>query len=783
MDSRPVSCTRGPLKQIISSYKSHLRSAAANEDSARIVDPFLCLNITCPPGSYDANVEPAKDDVLFINSELLLDIVEQWFNKIYGEVQLTPSKPPTKDRSILKPHGIELLLARHKAPAGSTTVRIPGVAESFRPQPRPAPKVAADNDPHLITSITSNLRSSIAESSRSNNTKMSAEIGNSTTDPIVTPRPRVIASPDLSSSRAYSVPSSTDGNGVESSNDAVLENATRWKGSMYADDEDDEADLEAHLQRRPRSLIEFEQEEDEHLRDVNVSNPWTFAKLNATVRPLGRNKQLHTPCRQIGDAIHSNDPLSDDLPTQVDASFPKNHLTRVRPDRSSPEGAYPTPSPFPFPQKARGKPMGTDVNANILMTPVPSNKGGSKGGALDAWVQKSQGDYMENDHSPDSLHGNEGPPDLPYRRDFISARSLPSGGIPLSEIPDASRQRRRKPVPRRQQQGNIDKPFTPPVRDPNHVWFNVGENPPSKRPQKPRPNNKDHHDSATAPTLILRDDEIEDDERVTAAFAEQPISPMHPDLAITLDYESRKQRATESHRKTLREQAAAAAKFASEDATTSPHQNHLQLTTSSPHKNRQTKAIAALHTSDATSTSSTTALPPFQAERQKNEFAALNPSDPRAYLLRLHQQQASEQIPPTTTSTNATKKSRRQKTALLPLETVTQQSYTGNLTLKLPSSTTTNLHTLEQDIHKCGAWDQYIQSGKQTVAFAHAQGERSQEEEEKEVKRKRLETRVKELVRKTYAVQETSGEGEGERARANIHVDFSKMPQIRAAEK
>ena len=133
-----MSCTRGTLKQIISSYKSHLRSAAPNENNAKISEPFLCLSIACPPGSYDANVEPAKDDVLFANSELLLGIVERLFSNIYGEVQPTPSKPSTKNVPALKPHGIEIMLARKEAPVDSAPASVSPAVGSPIPLPRSA---------------------------------------------------------------------------------------------------------------------------------------------------------------------------------------------------------------------------------------------------------------------------------------------------------------------------------------------------------------------------------------------------------------------------------------------------------------------------------------------------------------------------------------------------------------------------------------------------------------------------------------------------------------------
>ncbi len=35
------------------------------------------MNITCPPDSYDVNIEPAKDDVMFDDIELVMSIIEK----------------------------------------------------------------------------------------------------------------------------------------------------------------------------------------------------------------------------------------------------------------------------------------------------------------------------------------------------------------------------------------------------------------------------------------------------------------------------------------------------------------------------------------------------------------------------------------------------------------------------------------------------------------------------------------------------------------------------------
>lgn len=81
VDSRPMSTARGTMKQIISLFKEKLKKS--NEGFDSIKDPFFCLNIVCPTASYDPNIEPSKDDVLFDDSSKVVAAVFELFTAIY----------------------------------------------------------------------------------------------------------------------------------------------------------------------------------------------------------------------------------------------------------------------------------------------------------------------------------------------------------------------------------------------------------------------------------------------------------------------------------------------------------------------------------------------------------------------------------------------------------------------------------------------------------------------------------------------------------------------------
>lgn len=85
VDSRPISATRGTGKRLVSLFRTALsrsRCQLGLGDAPR--DPFIHLDIRCPPGSYDVNVEPAKDDVLFSREEHLVQQFEKFIASVYS---------------------------------------------------------------------------------------------------------------------------------------------------------------------------------------------------------------------------------------------------------------------------------------------------------------------------------------------------------------------------------------------------------------------------------------------------------------------------------------------------------------------------------------------------------------------------------------------------------------------------------------------------------------------------------------------------------------------------
>jgi hypothetical protein len=207
VDSRPVSNSRGTVKQVVAAFKEKLRRSSLCLTAVK--DPFFCMNIICPPDSYDPNIEPAKDGVMFHDAKIILILVNRLLKLYYQKATVeVEAEPPTSVQQHVEPD-------------------VGGVLS----EPR-------------------------------------------TSDPV-------------------HVMSSIETDGEPKSDQRSIE--PRWRSSMYGIDEDD---LE-HLEDEQLLVIE----EEEGRRAAEVSNPWTIARMNATIKPKAplANTQLLSPAKSYGE--------------------------------------------------------------------------------------------------------------------------------------------------------------------------------------------------------------------------------------------------------------------------------------------------------------------------------------------------------------------------------------------------------------------------------------------------------------------------------------------------
>ncbi|CAN8098773.1 unnamed protein product [Discula destructiva] len=84
VDSRPVSAQRETMKKLLAIFKYHFsKSMDSNYGEKPFRDAFICVNVKCSPGSYDPNITPSKDVVLFADESQVTDLFERLCLDVY----------------------------------------------------------------------------------------------------------------------------------------------------------------------------------------------------------------------------------------------------------------------------------------------------------------------------------------------------------------------------------------------------------------------------------------------------------------------------------------------------------------------------------------------------------------------------------------------------------------------------------------------------------------------------------------------------------------------------
>lgn len=97
IDGRPMTTSRGTAKKLLSTFRKFTGNAMETGGRGRQVrDLFICLNIKCPQGSYDVNVEPSKDDVLFKDEAAFIGCFEEFCSGVYGPISTSGITEPAR---------------------------------------------------------------------------------------------------------------------------------------------------------------------------------------------------------------------------------------------------------------------------------------------------------------------------------------------------------------------------------------------------------------------------------------------------------------------------------------------------------------------------------------------------------------------------------------------------------------------------------------------------------------------------------------------------------------
>jgi hypothetical protein len=307
------------------------------------------MHIRCPPESYDVNIEPAKDDVLFSEPSKVMALAEKLFREYYGE---PATGAPTRSRSSANRQtttapvdNFDLMLARKTLVTAETStdpMQLP-VELSGRTgitNAEPLKNLLDSGDPPALNSKHPSLYQS-----------------------------------DKSPHRPTHVERRT----------SVERSETHF--NMYGiDDEDFLAIGSPQATQHPLS----QDVEDNEVRNAHVTNPWSLAKLNAPARQsVGESSLQADPGWTI--QLMTPDRVEND-PSRQRPACPQ-HLIHPQSSLPSPITSSPTPAAYqnpgpPLRRRAYDEHQDQDHDAiestqNLVIEASDS----SHANTLDMWVQ------------------------------------------------------------------------------------------------------------------------------------------------------------------------------------------------------------------------------------------------------------------------------------------------------------------------------------------------------------------------------------------------------------
>lgn len=375
-------------------YKSFYRATYSQGDRrVSNTDPFLCMHIRCPPGSYDVNIEPAKDEVLFSEPSKVMALVQKLFADYYGDPgSANPNRsraPAEYEATTVFDYNFDLLLAGKSV--GTTKTSIAPISTS-------PPLLSVGGGARTEDFKVKRLRAS-ERNHRS---------------PGMVPEPPSLSHLDQSLHK----PTAAEYRGGLGGSESHF--------TMYGSDDEDLLTIGSP----PATHQLSSQERDGHEgASARVTNPWSLAKLNAPTcasvsEPSfqvqrGYTIQLMTPVRATNDP-----PRHPKRPAWPSKS--------IHPQSSSPSPATSSPNPAPYQnpgppvrRKAHNEQEGQDDDA-IIFTQYSNDEAPHHRptNTLDTWILPRQ----QNMHLPS-------PKEMPVSRKG-------DGKLAMAALPDCEQQER-----------------------------------------------------------------------------------------------------------------------------------------------------------------------------------------------------------------------------------------------------------------------------------------------------------------------------------------------------
>ena len=543
-------------------------------------DPFICMNIICLQASYDVNIEPTKDDVLFEDPSSLLDEIESFFSGIYGPIRNgNPKTRVEKLGGAPRTNAFALLLARKSPEACSSKNRHQRASDLFCDEGELS---LERND----IGLSGSLETAVPE-----------------THPSIRPTSASLTY------RGREPAADSQPCGAEHPN---VQMQPRWRSNMYDDDDDEEGVnelLDSLLSRKtlPTSNSALTTEDaavEQSLRPTPPMSSNELLYLQPTLTMLEDSRPHH----EAGGSLILSTPQGI---IEQQSLRPRAALeaTTFPPSPCSP--ASPAPNlrlakPLPFLGGSEGKCEETEGRSRT---------------ALQSYDELEKSEQTQFNTATHGIRVSPGPQSPARARDvgegdrvqgFVTARSLaldnPSGQDELGP----RRLGMTSPVSSRRRD---DAPKSLPslVQGIERTWYDVGGQ--ERRKAHNRGRNRDIREAlALSPSRQPIRNNVEPTTARGPAKSSD-IVLLHPDVEDLLDYERRKKIATKRKRDMLSQNGdianfLARRQIGKEDPL---------VPSASPHRNRYNAAVAALREPE---------------QKEDSDLASCFPeNDPRGYFI------------------------------------------------------------------------------------------------------------------------------------------------------
>ncbi|CZR35090.1 uncharacterized protein FPRO_00788 [Fusarium proliferatum ET1] len=132
VDSRPISSSRSTGKKLVSIFRSSISTVLFSPEKSRAPsNAFMQLSIQCSPGSYDPNVSPSKDELLFVDEPAVLSCFQNLCDSVYTKKVLGDKEPQHKPMALENSLSLLPWASKTVEPRLSDETRVDGIEDDL----------------------------------------------------------------------------------------------------------------------------------------------------------------------------------------------------------------------------------------------------------------------------------------------------------------------------------------------------------------------------------------------------------------------------------------------------------------------------------------------------------------------------------------------------------------------------------------------------------------------------------------------------------------------------